>query len=174
MVSTGQAGWRLGPIADNETLRLTRDANEFGAKMVADCKGRFGLFAALPLPDVKATLREIAYALDTLKADGFRIPTSFGGKYLGDQVFVPVLEELNRRKAVVYHPTEPACCGAIIPNLIPNTIEYGTGTTRNIMSLVNNVAVKYPDIRFIFSAVAGLIHLTRWHAFCMVQTTVHG
>ena len=72
LISTGQAGWRLGKMADAETLRLTRDANEYGAKMVADYKGRFGLLAALPLPDVDATLKEIAYALDVLKAGRVR------------------------------------------------------------------------------------------------------
>jgi predicted TIM-barrel fold metal-dependent hydrolase len=157
LISTGQAGWRLGKVADAETLRLTRDANEYGAKMVADYKGRFGLLAALPLPDVDATLKEIAYALDVLKADGFGITTSWNNKYLGEPVFAPVLAELNRRKTIVYsHPTDPACCGGLIPNLVPNTIEYGTDTTRNIMSLVvSGAAAKYTDIRFIFSHAGG-------------------
>ena len=52
------------------TRRLARACNEYGAKLVQDHPTRFGLFAAMPLPDVDATLKEIAYAYDTLKADG--------------------------------------------------------------------------------------------------------
>jgi predicted TIM-barrel fold metal-dependent hydrolase len=106
---------------------------------------------------VELTLREIEYALDTLKADGFGITTSWGRLYLGDPKFTPVLEELNRRNAVVYsHPGEPACCLNLIPGLPPNPIEYGTDTTRMAMSLVvNKVPSRFPNIRFILSHAGG-------------------
>jgi predicted TIM-barrel fold metal-dependent hydrolase len=158
MVSTGQFIWRLGNEARQKMLVSgSREANEFGASLVQKYPGRFGLWAALPLPEIEPTLKEIAYALDVLKADGFGITTSWGTKYLGDPMFTPVLEELNRRNAVVYsHPGEPACCLNLIPGLPPNPIEYGTDTTRMAMSLVvNKVPTRFPNIKFILSHAGG-------------------
>src|SRR5262245_4032985 len=37
--------------------KLARECNEYTAKLVADSGGRFGMFAAVPLPDVEGTLR---------------------------------------------------------------------------------------------------------------------
>ena len=143
-----------------EARRLAREMNEYAAaKMVSDHKGRFGLFAVLPLPDVQGSLQEIAYAFDTLKADGVGILTSYGNAWLGDPQFAPVLEELNRRKAVVYtHPTDAQCCQGLIPRVNNQLLEYPTDTTRTIFSLiVSDSATKYGDIRFIFSHAGGTI-----------------
>ena len=80
------------------TNRLARACNEYGAKLVQDHPTRFGLFAAMPLPDVDATLKEIEYAYDTLKADGIGLLTSYDDIWLGNPAFRPVMEELNRRQ----------------------------------------------------------------------------
>ncbi len=137
--------------------RLARECNEYGVKLARDHPGRFGLFAALPMPDVEGTLTEIAYALDTLKADGIGFFTSYGDKWLGDPAFTPVMEELNRRKVVAYtHPTAPNCCRNLVPDIPPAVIEYGTDTTRTIASLVfSGTAARFPDIRWIFSHAGG-------------------
>jgi 6-methylsalicylate decarboxylase len=143
-----------------EARTLAREMNEYAtAKMVGDYKGRFGLFAVLPLPDVPGSLREVEYALDTLKADGIGVLTSYGNAWLGDSSFTPLLEELNRRKAVVYtHPTDAMCCQNMIPRVANQMLEYPTDTTRTIVSLiVSEAATKYPDIRFIFSHAGGTV-----------------
>jgi predicted TIM-barrel fold metal-dependent hydrolase len=104
--------------------------------MVSDYKGRFGLFAVLPLPDIDASLREIEYAFDTLKADGVGLLTSYGNVWLGDLRLRPVFDELNRRGAIVYtHPTDAPCCHGLA-NASPATLEWFTDTARSIMSLI--------------------------------------
>jgi predicted TIM-barrel fold metal-dependent hydrolase len=119
-----------------EAITLARDMNEYGARMVADHKGRFGLFAVLPLPDIDASLREIEYAFDTLKADGVGLLTSYGDMWLGDDRLRPVFDELNRRGTVVYtHPTDAPCCHRLA-NANPATLEWFTDTARSIMSLI--------------------------------------
>ena len=143
-----------------QARRDARDLNEWAvAKMVAPYKNRFGLFAALPLPDVEGSLKEIEYAFDTLKADGISLITSYDGKWLGDPSFDPVFEELNRRRAVVFtHPLEPACCRNPLTGVGPTTLEYPTDTTRAIMNLlVGNGATRFPDVRFIFSHAGGTL-----------------
>jgi len=159
VLSLVQPGIWLGNVEQARTL--ARQCNEYGAKLVKDYPGRFGLFAAIPLPDTEGSLREIEYALDVLKADGIGLFTSYGDKYLGDPAFVPVFEELNRRKAVVYtHPTAPACCTTLIKGVSVATIEFATDTTRTIASLIlgeAGTAFRCPDIRFIWSHSGGTL-----------------
>jgi predicted TIM-barrel fold metal-dependent hydrolase len=139
------------------TMRLARACNDYGATLVQRYPSRFGLFAAMPMPDVDATLREIAYAYDTLKADGIGLFTSYGDRWLGHESFRPVMDELNRRRAVVHvHPTAAACCGNLAYGVGPNAIEYGTDTTRAIIGVTfSGDSTRYPNIQLIWSHAGG-------------------
>jgi predicted TIM-barrel fold metal-dependent hydrolase len=136
---------------------IARKSNDYAAQLVRDHPGRFGSFASLPLTDVDGSLKEIEYAVGTLKAEGICLMTSYQDKYLGDEAFAPVWQELNRRKAVVYtHPLTPDCCRNTVKDLPPGVVEYATDTTRTIASLVfSGTAARYPDIRWIFSHSGG-------------------
>ncbi len=141
----------------DEARRLARECNDYGAKLRSDFPGRFGLFGSLPLPNVDDSLKEIEYVLDELKADGVGIMTSFGDKWLGDESFTPVMEELNRRGAIVYtHPTVANCCRNVLPDVHYSVVELSTDTTRAIANLVfSGTAARFPNIRFIFSHAGG-------------------
>jgi 6-methylsalicylate decarboxylase len=159
VISITNPGLWFGDMA--QSRRLARACNEYGAKLVQAHPKRFGLFAAMPLPDIDATLEEITYAYDTLKVDGVGLFTSYGDRWLGNPAFRPVMEELNRRKAVVtVHPTAADCCRNLeyAPGAAPSSIEYGTDTTRAIMGVAfNGDAVRFPDIRFIWSHAGGSV-----------------
>jgi len=134
---------------------LARQSNEYCAQLVKDYPGRFGYFAALPLPDSEGSLKEAAYALDTLKADGIALWTSYMDKWLGDLSFDPVYEELNRRSAVVFvHPARASCCRSLPGQ--SGIIEYDIDTARAIDSLLwNGTTAKFPNIQFILSHSGG-------------------
>ena len=136
---------------------LARACNEYATQTGRDHPGRFGLFAAMPLPDIDGALKEIEYALDTLKTDGIGLMTNYGDKWPGDPTFAPVWAELNRRKAVVYfHPNTPSCCANLVPGAQPSMLEWPYDTGRAVVSLLlGGALVKYPDIRWIFSHAGG-------------------
>lgn len=149
----------VGFLNAADAADVARASNEFARRLGGESRGRLRMFALLPMPHVDATLKEIAYALDVLQADGVAFMTSYGSQYLGDAAFAPVMEELNRRKATAYtHPNDPACCLNIASGVPPVIIEYGTDTTRTIASLVfSGAAQRWPDIRWIFSHAGGTL-----------------
>jgi 6-methylsalicylate decarboxylase len=143
------------------TRKLTRHCNDYAAQMRLDHPGRFGLFGSLPLPDIDGSLREIAYVLDELKAEGVGLLTNYDGRYPGDPAFAPVFEELNRRGAVVYfHPAQAPCChghglGLGIPAA---TLDFPFDTTKAVTSLLfSGTFARCRAIRFIFSHAGGTI-----------------
>ena len=148
-------------FGDNSAARaLARECNEYAAKLITNYPGRFGLFTTLPLPDVDGALLELEYALDTLKADGACVLSSYGGKYLGNPAFAPLMEELNRRKTVVFcHPFCAACgTGTPLSDGQNRGVEFVFDTTRTIVSLLSTGTVtRCPDIRFIWSHGGGTV-----------------
>lgn len=147
-------------FGDNaEGRQNARDCNEYGAKLAQDFPGRFGMWGAIPLPDIDGSLREIEYIYDQLKLDGIGLLTSYDdGKLLGHPNFAPVLEEFNRRKAVVFvHPTI-SCCAMPIRHLNRVQIDFPTDTTRTITDLIySGSLIRFPNIRWIFSHGGGTI-----------------
>jgi predicted TIM-barrel fold metal-dependent hydrolase len=139
--------------------KMARSCNDYAAEMMRDYPGRFGLFATLSMLDIDATLKEIEYVFDTLKADGVGLQSNYGDKWLGNAVYKPVWEELNRRKAVVYvHPLVAACCGRLSVGTFPAVIEVPHDTTRTVVSLLlSGSFAHYRDIKWLFSHGGGTV-----------------
>ena len=135
---------------------IARASNEYTKKLTEQHPGRFGMFALVPMPHPDETLKEIEYALDTLKADGIAFMTSYGGKYLGDPAFAPVWRNSTGAKRpptpIRTRPTAASTSRAFLRVYI----EFGTDTTRTIASLIfTRTAARFPDINFIFSHAGG-------------------
>jgi predicted TIM-barrel fold metal-dependent hydrolase len=168
-------GLNLPDLNAEQSRHLARLVNEYVVEAMKDHPGRFGLFAFMPMPDVESTLREIEYALDELKADGIGLNTSYGDKWLGHPDFKPVMDELNRRKAIVYvHPLAPQCCGNLMTNVPASFIEYPQDTNRAVMSLLlSTTFTRTRDIRWIFSHAGGAVPLLagRINSLTKIQKT---
>lgn len=112
----------------------------------------FGFAGLVPLPDVEGALAETAYVCDDLGASGMKVSTNMGGIYLGDPLLDPVMEEWNRRKAlVIIHP-----CRArkrpenVITGSVAAIYEYPADTTRAVLNMMaNRVMTRFPDIRWV-------------------------
>jgi predicted TIM-barrel fold metal-dependent hydrolase len=103
----------------------------------------------------------LAYAFDTLKADGVLLLATYGGRYLGDPMFEPLWAELHRREAVVLihpgvtpgQPPFPPADGIASPLL-----DFLLHTTRSAVQLVfNGVIDRYPNARIILSHAGGFM-----------------
>jgi predicted TIM-barrel fold metal-dependent hydrolase len=138
---------------------MARICSDFAAEMIRDHPGRYGLFAPLSMLVIDATLREIEYVFDVLKADGINLQTNYGDKWLGDPTYSPVLEELNCRKSVVFvHPLVASCCGNLSVGAPPAVIEVPHDTTRTVVSLLLSGAfARFRDIKWLFSHGGGTI-----------------
>ena len=136
---------------------LAQRCNDYAAGLSRDHGLTFRFFTALPMPDVAASLREIARGYDELGAVGVGLLTSYRGKYLGDPSFAPVLEELDRRHSIVHvHPTDAPCCRGLVPDIPNPLIEFLFDTARTITNLLWSGSLsRFPNIRFIFSHGGG-------------------
>jgi predicted TIM-barrel fold metal-dependent hydrolase len=147
ILSISTPGTWFGQV--EEGRRLTRQVNEYAAKLCRDYPGRFGLFAAIPLADVDGSLKEIEYAFEILKADGIGIMTSYSSLPPGMKEFEPVFTELNRRKAIVFmHRTVPSCCMNLRDG--PGDKEFVIDDLRALNSLLTSgTLARNPDMTLI-------------------------
>jgi predicted TIM-barrel fold metal-dependent hydrolase len=144
-----------GVLGDAHLAQLVNDA---GARAVADHPDRFGLLASLPLPDVDASMNEIARCRD---ADGFVLLTNAAGTYIGDGTFTPVLDELARiGKPVLLHPTSPACWEHTSLGRPRPMLEFLFDTTRAVVDLVLSGAIaRNPGLRLIVPHAGAVLPL---------------
>jgi predicted TIM-barrel fold metal-dependent hydrolase len=169
-------GLNLPDLNAEQSRHLARLVNEYVFEAMKDHPGRFGLFGFVPMPDVDGTLKEIEYVLDELKADGIGLNTSYADKWLGHPDFKPVMDELNRRKAIVYvHPLAPQCCGNLMPYVPTAFVEFPQDTNRAVLSLLlSGTFTRTRDIRWIFSHAGGAVPMLAGRINSLTKTQRSG
>ncbi|MGW6929388.1 amidohydrolase family protein [Lentzea sp. NPDC054927] len=155
ILSLSTPGVYFGDV--DEARRWAREINAYCADLRDRRPDRFGFFATLPMPDVDSAIEEARYALDVLGADGIVLLANYEGRYLGDKAFVPLLEFLHERAAVVFvHPGElPA---EPVPGIPTFTADFLLDTTRTAISLILSGAMTtYANVRFILAHAGGFV-----------------
>lgn len=157
VASISAPGVHLGD--DAAALELARRCNDYLAEMIRSRPDRFGGFAILPLPDVDASLTELARALDELHLDGVVLLTNALGHYLGEPLFRPLFSELQRRAAVVFiHPTMSPDTSAHRLGLPDSLLDFPVDTSRAVAQMhFNGVFAATPDVKFVLSHAGGTV-----------------
>jgi len=157
VVSLSTPGVHTGNSAKARTL--ARRCNEFAAELLGARPDRFAGLACLPLPEIDASLDELAYAFDVLNLDGVVVFTNANGVYLGDVVLEPVFEELERRQAIVFvHPNPSPDAAAHSLGLPDNLLDFPTDTNRAVAQMhYTNRFARTRSVKYIFSHAGGSI-----------------
>ena len=130
---------------------IARRINDAIAEIIARHPTRFGGLATIPAHLADATLVEIEYALDTLKLDGVATSTSVNDVYLGEPMFDPWFEELNRRGTTLFiHPWTLSTASQADLGLNLSALEFMFDTTRMLANMVlSGTKKRFSNMRMI-------------------------
>jgi 6-methylsalicylate decarboxylase len=166
MLSLGQPG--VGFLPADKAAAFARRCNDYAGELIARHPARFGCFGLVPMHDIDAAIAEARYCLETLRFEGISLFASYGAKFLGDEVFNPLLDYLNSRGTVAHiHPgLHPSSKSLDLP--WPGfMIEYPFDTTRAATNLVFTGALeRFTNIQFILSHAGGTLPFLAWRLSC--------
>jgi predicted TIM-barrel fold metal-dependent hydrolase len=150
------------PSFDNKehAVNAARKANDLYAEAVNRWPDKFRAFAAVPLPHVDESLKELDRALGQLKMVGATITTFIGKRSIADPEFAPFYEELNRRASVLY--IHPSGNGVDSPFISPFHLTWAIGApiedTVSVMHLIEaGIPQRYPKLKIVNSHLGGMI-----------------
>jgi predicted TIM-barrel fold metal-dependent hydrolase len=154
------AGWAPYSADRAAGTEAARVANELTAELASRQPERFRALISLPLPHIDASLREIERGYDELGMVGVNIHCSVLNQPVVGDEFLPVYEELERRKAVVlFHPTGNGI-------LSPLVNDFGLGaalgtsledTTVALHLIARKIPALCPSVRWIVPHLGGPI-----------------
>ncbi|RPA80877.1 amidohydrolase 2 [Ascobolus immersus RN42] len=144
-----------------EQLKLTRKLNDYMYSLTKQYPTRFGAFCFLPIPQVKASIEEAKYCLDKLGFEGVGLLTNYNELMVGDKLFEPIFEFLNKRNVPLYiHPASVVaeCWEKTTHGYGPAMIDFPIQSTRTLIHLfASGMRSKFPDFNIIFSHGGGVL-----------------
>ncbi len=183
MEALGIAGAVVNPLSvagvhhgsDADARYLCQSVSDALATFAGNAPDKLGFFAPLPYPDIDGSLEHMAYALDTLHADGLILLSSQNGIYVGDKRMEPLLAEMDRRGATVFvHPARPALVDTLSTQIWASIIEYTFETTRVAAFLIYNEFMrKYPNIKWILAHAGGCLPFVSFRLILMEEQDIN-
>lgn len=141
-------------------VEAARMLNDVHAGVVAKHPTRFSAFAALPLPHIDASLKELKRGMDELGMAGVGIQCFCLDRSPADDHFLPIYEELNRRGAVLFfHPCINGICSPFVgPWGLNGTAGavYEDGTVA-LHLIIKQIPTKFPRIKIIIPHFGGVM-----------------
>ncbi|HLZ27730.1 MAG TPA: amidohydrolase family protein [Chloroflexota bacterium] len=152
------AGWAPYAPGEAAAAAAARVGNDLTAALAARLPERFKALVSLPLPHVDASLRELRRGLDELGMIGVNIHCSVLNRPVVEPEFLPLYEELDRRRAVVlFHPTGNGICSPLVTDFRLSTA-LGTSledTTVALHLVARRIPAQFPNITFIVPHLGG-------------------
>jgi predicted TIM-barrel fold metal-dependent hydrolase len=151
----------MSPYIEDEAkaVEAANSCNEPYADLASRYPKRFAAYAALPLPHIDASLREMRRCLDEMRMVGVTLNCSCLDKSTVDEAFEPLYEEMNRRGTVLYY--HPAGCGICSPMVNDYGLTGAVGATLEdtvtvAQLILRQIPVRYPNIKIIISHLGGM------------------
>ncbi|MFQ5913008.1 MAG: amidohydrolase family protein [Nitrospinota bacterium] len=141
-------------------LGLAQAGNEGLAEVCRRYPERFVAFAALPLVDVEASVREVRRAAGELGMKGVILGTNVQGEPIDGEAFYPLYEEIHRLKLpVLIHPMDPKGPPQAYEHRLELWIGWPMDTTYAAARLVlNGLLDRFPGMTLILSHLGGGTH----------------
>lgn len=142
----------------DHAVKAAQYINNQYAEVVKKWPDRFVAYASLPLPHIEESLIEMKRTLDEFGMLGVCVTTTILDKSPADDYFAPILEELNKRKSVLY--IHPEGCGAHCPLIQEHRLTWMVGApmedTICVARLISaGIPSRYPDLKIIVGHLGG-------------------
>lgn len=135
-----------------ETLKLAKDTNDYGAALAKKYPDKLGYVANLPIPYEEDCLTVIQDELDRGIAKGFAVPSNSRGTYFGSPTLNRVYKMLDDHHAlVIMHPNKPAALPEDAANDLPIPFfGFFIDTTLAFMNMLSyHFFERFPNIKLV-------------------------
>ena len=145
----------------DDAKAMIRYLNEVIAEMIAAAPERFVGLGCVPLQDTDAAVRELEYAVKTLKFAGVEIASHVNGISIGHARFEPFFAAAARLGAAIFvHALRPAGQDRIVGAFPEQAVCFPGDVALACASMITGgIATRHPKLRIAFSHGGGTMSI---------------